>query len=109
MKHLVLGMLTAIFLVACGNSTKINLSDEEKAKFSHDQQFIYYNGEAVARFNNIEYEYYRGHKVMEISLEQLKPGLDDFTDKIVDYVRTKNPKAKVEVKVPFFPMQEEGK
>jgi hypothetical protein len=109
MKHLVLGILTTLFLVACGNSTKITLSEEEHAKFSHDQQFIYYEGNPVAKFHNIEYEYYRGHKVMEISLEQLKPGLDDFTDKIVDYVRTKNPKAKVEVKVPFFPMQEEGK
>ena len=109
MKHFVLSLLIALVLAACGNSTKIILTEEEKAKFTYDQQFIYYEGVPVAKFHNIEYEYYRGHKVMEISLEQLKPGLDDFTDKIVEFVRSKNPKAKVEVKVPFFPMQMEEK
>jgi hypothetical protein len=106
MTRILLAVLSVVILYSCGNSTKITLTEEEKAKFSFDQQFIYYDGNAVAKFNNIEYEYYRGHKVMEISLEQLKPGLDDFTDKIVEFVRSKNPKAKVEVKVPAFQLQE---
>ena len=90
-----------------GTRYKNNLSEEERARFHFDQQYVYYDSVKVARFGNIEYEYYRGHKVMEISLEQLKPGMDDFTDKIVDYVRYKNPKAKVEVKIPAFPLEGE--
>ena len=103
---LVLAIL--IFTLGCaGTKYKVNLTDEEVAKFSYDREFIYFEGQPVAKFNYIEYEYFRGHKVLEISFEQLKPGLDDFTDKIVEFIRYKNPKAKVEVKIPQFPFEKE--
>lgn len=108
MKRLILFILLST-LVGCGG-TKYNttITQAEIDKFSFDKEYIYFESQPVAKFGYIEYEYYRGHKVLEISVEQLKPGLDDFTDKIVEYIRYKNPNAKVEVKIPQFPFQEEA-
>lgn len=107
MKRILLFILLATLIGCGGTKYKVTLSQDELDKFSYDKQFIYYDSVAVAEFGYIEYEYYRGHKVLEISVNQLKPGLDDFTDKIVEYIRYKNPNAKVEVKIPQFPFQDE--
>lgn len=108
MKFLLSLLVVVLFtLFACSETRMKNtLTNSEKERFSYDQTFIYYDSLPVAKFYSIEYEYYRGHKVMEISVVQLKPGMDDFTDKIVEFIRFKNPKAKVEVKVPFYPVEE---
>lgn len=90
-----------ILLVSC--STIDKLPHDEFVKFRTSNDTIYYNNQAVAIYLNVEWEYYRGHKTLEISLERLNGAADQMTDKIVDYVVTKHPKAKAEVKVPRNP------
>jgi hypothetical protein len=107
MKRFLILFVLFVSFGCAGTKYKADLTEEEVTKFSYDREFIYFEGQQVAKFNYIEYEYFRGHKVLEISFEQLKPGLDDFTDKIVEFIRYKNPKAKVEVKIPQFPFEKE--
>ncbi|GAA0876365.1 hypothetical protein GCM10009118_27750 [Wandonia haliotis] len=104
---LILGFVAAVLVSCSGIRYKMTLTEDELSKFSYDKEYIYYNSEKVAKFGYIEYEYDRGYKVLEISFEQLRPGLDDFTDKIVEFIRYKNPNAKVEVKIPQFPFENE--
>lgn len=73
----------------------------DMAKFSIKGDSIFYEGKHVATFLNLEWEYYRGHKTMEISVGQVGDGANQMTDKIVDFIRTKHPKAKAEVKIPY--------
>jgi len=108
MKRFALFILLTTLMACGGTKYKTTITQAELEKFSFDKEYIYYESAAVAKFGYIEYEYYRGHKVLEISVEQIKPGLDDFTDKIVEYIRYKNPKAKVEVKIPQYPFQDEA-
>lgn len=91
-------ILLSTILVGC--STNKPLSKDEMAKFEMKGDSILYDNIYVAKYLNIEWEYYRGHKTMEISLEQIDGGANAMTDKIVDFIRTKHPKAKAEVKIP---------
>lgn len=101
MKNLII-LLTTILIVSC--STYKKLPESELVKFTTSNDTIYYQKEPVAVYLNIEWEYYRGHKTMEISFERLNGGADDMTDKIVDYIVHLHPKAKAEVKIPRQPM-----
>lgn len=80
--------------VAKNTLTKTDITD-----FRNSGDSIFYKNEYVAKFLNIEWEYYRGKKTMEISVEQINGGADFMTDKIVDYIRLKHPNAKAEVKI----------
>lgn len=89
--------ITIIFF-SCSRYKKISKSDIDKFRSRNDT--IYYDNIPVAIFTNVEWEYYRNHKVMEISVNQIKKGSDEMTDKIVDYIIYLHPKAKAEVKIP---------
>ena len=91
-------ILTTLALASC--STYKKLPESELAKFRTSSDTIYYQNEAVAVYLNIEWEYYRGHKTMEISVERINGGADEVTDKIVDYIVAKHRNAKAEVKIP---------
>lgn len=94
----IITLISLLFLSSCVGYK--NLPKEEMDKFTSKNDTISYMGQPVAVFLNIEWEYYRKHKVMEISVERIGGGADEMTDKIVDYIRTKHPKAKAEVKIP---------
>ena len=98
MKKLFTLLTTIVVLASC--STHKKLSDSELAKFEIKNDTIYYQKEPVAVYLNIEWEYYRGHKTMEISVERINGGADEVTDKIVDYIVSKHRNAKAEVKIP---------
>lgn len=70
----------------------------EYSGITSDGKIIFYNGERIAELEQIEYEHYRGKRVVEISIKQDSPGLTKETQKIVDYILSKYPDAKVEVK-----------
>jgi hypothetical protein len=70
----------------------------EYTGISSDGKLIYYNGELVGELEQIEYEYYQGKRVVEISIKQFSPGMTDVTLKITDFILSKYPNAKVEVK-----------
>lgn len=48
--------------------------------------------------NLIEWEYFNGNLIQEISIVQFNPSEQDKTIKLISYVHTKHPKAKIEVK-----------
>ena len=58
---------------------------------------IYYHGEKIAHVESIEYEYYRGKKTIEISINHYSEGFNDETDKIIYFILSKYPKSKVEI------------
>lgn len=91
-------IILSLALASC--STYKKLPDSELAKFKTSNDTIYYDNKAVAVYLNIEWEYYRGHKTMEISVERINGGADEVTDKIVDYIISTHRKAKAEVKIP---------
>ena len=98
MRNILLIMFLALMMVACHTQSKI--SKQEVAKFSVKGDSILYEGNYVAKFLSVEYEYYRGRKTLEISVEKINGGADQMCDKLVDYIIYKHPKAKAEVKIP---------
>ena len=56
-------------MMACHTQSKI--SKQEVAKFSVKGDSILYEGNYVAKFLRVEYEYYRGRKTLEISVEKI--------------------------------------
>jgi len=97
MRNILLIMFLAL-MVTCHTQSKI--SKQEIAKFSVKGDSILYEGNYVAKFLRVEYEYYRGRKTLEISVEKIEGGADAMCDKLVDYIVYKHPKAKAEVKIP---------
>ncbi len=93
---LIISFLT--LMVACHTQSKI--SKQDFSKFSVKGDSILYEGKYVAKFLRLEYEYYRGRKTLEISVEKIEGGADKMCDKLVDYIIYKHPKAKAEVKIP---------
>lgn len=94
-------ILSIIILSVCVScASRKPLSESEMSKFSIKGDSILYENQYVAKFLNLEWEYYKGSKTMEISVEQVSLGADAMTDKIVDFIRMKHPNAKAEVKIP---------
>jgi len=58
---------------------------------------ILYNGVTIAHVESIEYEYYRGKKTVEISLNHYSHGFNEETDKLIYFILSKYPKSKVEI------------
>lgn len=101
MKKIIL-LSALIFLISsCVGVLKTSkLSHCEMAKFQVRNDTVIYSGTPVAVYTNCEWEYYRGKKTLELSFERLGFGLDSTTDKVLDYIHTRYPKAKAEVKIP---------
>ena len=90
-------ILLSTLIISC---TVIKTPKRELDKFSINGDTVLYNNRPVAYLYSMEYEFYRGHHVLEYSLKQINAvGLNDTTQMIVDFVRIKHPKAKVEIKM----------
>ena len=96
MKKLIIIIL--VFLASCKTTSVLTKEDIKSFEIKGDS--ILYKGEYVAKYLNVEWEYYRGKKVLEISVERVGAGADQMTDKIVEWIVYKHPKAKAEVKIP---------
>ena len=96
MKKLIL--IFTILIASC-KPTSV-LTKEDIRQFSIEGDSILYNGVYVAKFLNVDWEYYRGRKTLQISVERVGAGADQMTDKIVEWIVYKHPKAKAEVKIP---------
>lgn len=98
MKYL-LPILLSIMIMSCGNNNNITKTYHNDFTVSNDT--IFYLDKPVAIYLNIEWEYIRNHKYIEISIRQLNGGLDEMTDNIAIYIRKRHPSAKkVEIKIP---------
>ena len=95
-----LTFILLIFLFSC-NVNKMDvprLTDKEASEYTIRQDTIYLRNEKVAYLSLIEWEYYKGKLVQEISLIQYDRSAQDETLKLIAFVRKKHPKSKIEVK-----------
>jgi hypothetical protein len=106
MKKIILLLTFLGTLYSCG--VPRHLSKSEYDKFSSKGDSIFYNGICVAKYSHLEWEYYRGHKTLEISIEKMNSGVDDMADNIVNYVRTKNRNLKIELIIPNYPLTKQN-
>jgi hypothetical protein len=92
--------IASILFFSC-NVKKVEiprLTDKQFAEYSIQNDTIYLRNEKVAYLNLIEWEYYRGNLVQEISLVQYDMSAQEETLKLMAFVRKKHPKSKIEVK-----------
>ena len=105
MKKSIILILIVTSLLSCKQKYWIDrvrpqkLSTEEMKKFTLSNDTLYYSKEPVALYTSVEWEYYRGRKTLEISFDRIGGGLDGMSDIIVNYIYTKHPRAKAEVKI----------
>jgi len=95
-----LAFIALIFLFSC-KVNKIDiprLTDKEVAEYTIQNDTVYLRNEKVAYLSLIEWEYYRGNLVQEISLVQYDMSAQDETLRLMAFVRKKHPKSKIEVK-----------
>ena len=93
-------LVTIILLTILSCSPKIKTPQSELDKFSQRNDTIFYLQEPIARIYNFEYEHYRGHRTLEISIESFSP-MDVNTEPLIDWVLTKKKNAKVEIRQPI--------
>lgn len=100
MKHIIISFFVILFL---GCSPRLKTPPSELDKFSHRNDTIFYLEEPIARIYNLEYEHYRGHRTLEISIESFNH-MDGRTEPLIDWVLSKKKDAKVEIRDPnkFF-------
>jgi hypothetical protein len=93
-------LISVIFLFSCNvNKEGIpKITNKEAAEYTIQNDTIYFRNEKIAYLNLIEWEYYRGKLVQELSLVQYDKSAQDQTLKLIAFVRKKHPKAKIEVK-----------
>ena len=95
-----LAFIALIFLFSC-KVNKIDiprLTDKEVAEYTIQNDTVYLRNEKVAYLSLIEWEYYKGNLVQEISLVQYDMSAKDETLRLMEFVRKKHPKSKIEVK-----------
>jgi hypothetical protein len=95
-----LAFIALIFLFSC-KVNKIDiprLTDKEVAEYTIQNDTVYLRNEKIAYLSLIEWEYYRGNLVQEISLVQYDMSAQDETLRLMAFVRKKHPKSKIEVK-----------
>ncbi len=95
-----LTLVGLIFFLSCNvNKEGIpKMTDKEAAEYTIQNDTIYFRNEKIAYLNLIEWEYYMGNLVQELSLVQYYKSEQDETLKLIAFVRKKHPKAKIEVK-----------
>ena len=95
-----LAFIALIFLFSC-KVNKIDiprLTDKEVAEYTIQNDTVYLRNEEIAYLSLIEWEYYTGRLVQEISLVQCNTSEQEETLKLIAFVRKKHPKSKIEVK-----------
>lgn len=101
MKKLKLLTLTGLILfLSCNVSKKgiPKMTNKEAAEYTIQNDTIYLRNEKIAYLNLIEWEYYRGKLVQEISLVQYDKSAQDETVRLIAFVQKKHAKSKIEVK-----------
>ena len=95
-----LTLISLIFLFSCNvNKEGIpKMTDKEATEYTVQNDTIYFRNEKIAYLNLIEWEYYTGRLVQEISLVQFDKSAQEQTLKLIAFVRKKHPKSKIEVK-----------
>jgi hypothetical protein len=95
-----LTLIAVIFLFSCNvNKEGIpKMTDKEATEYSVQNDTIYFRNEKIAYLSLIEWEYYTGKLVQEISLVQFDRSAQEQTLKLIAFVRKKHPKSKIEVK-----------
>lgn len=95
-----LTLISVIFLFSCNvNKDGIpKITNKEASEYTIQNDTIYFRNEKIAYLNLIEWEYYRGKLVQELSLVQYDKSAQEQTLKLISFVRKKHPKAKIEVK-----------
>ena len=106
MKNSYILFFAVILISSCTVSTNIQysapiteLSNSELANFKIKDDQVLYMDKAVAKIGNFEYEYHNGKYTMEVSLIQNSAMYNEMTEKIVAFMATRYPNAKIEVKV----------
>jgi hypothetical protein len=96
----ILTFIAAIFLFSCNvNKSGIpKITNKEASEYSIQNDTIYLCGEKVAYLNLIEWEYYNGKLVKEISLVQYNKIDQDQTLKLISFLNKRHPRSKIEVK-----------
>jgi hypothetical protein len=95
-----LAFIALIFLFSC-KVNKIDiprLTDKEVSEYTIQNDTIYLRNEKIAYLSLIEWEYFKGKLVQEISLVQYNTSEQEETLKLIAFVRKKHPKSKIEVK-----------
>jgi hypothetical protein len=99
MKKLLILIGLILFLSCNVNKEGIpKMTGKEAAEYSIQNDTIYFRNEKIAYLNLIEWEYYRGKLVQELSLIQYDMSAQDETLKLIAFVRKKHPNSKIEVK-----------
>jgi hypothetical protein len=95
-----LTLIAIIFLFSCNvNKEGIpKMTNKEAAEYTIQNDTIYLRNEKIAYLSLIEWEYYTGRLVQEISLVQFDKSAQEQTLKLIAFVRKKHPKSKIEVK-----------
>jgi hypothetical protein len=93
-----LPLISVIFLFSCNvNKEGIpKMTDKEAAEYTIQNDTIYLRNEKIAYLSLIEWEYYTGRLVQEISLVQFDKSAQEQTLKLIAFVRKKHPKSKIE-------------
>jgi hypothetical protein len=95
-----LAFIALIFLFSC-KVNKIDiprLTDKEVAEYTIQNDTVYLRNEKIAYLSLIEWEYFKGNLVQEISLVQYDMSAQEETLRLMAFVRKKHPKSKIEVK-----------
>jgi hypothetical protein len=95
-------LFTILLFLVISCSPKIKTPPQELSKFSHRNDTIFYLQEPIAKIYNFEYEHYRGHRTLEISIESFDY-MDGRTEPLIDWILSKDKNAKVEVRQPIKP------
>lgn len=100
MKRLIIILCGIIALTSCNvGKTKINkITKQEMSEYNIVQDTVFHNNEKIAYLNLIEWEYFNGKLVQEISIVQFKQYEQDKTIKLISYIHQKHPDAKIEIK-----------
>lgn len=100
MKKSTIILCSILALMSCNiGKSKINkISKKEMSEYSVVQDTIYKNNEKIAYLNLIEWEYFNGKLIQEISIVQIDQSAQDETIKLISYIHKKHSRAKIEIK-----------
>jgi hypothetical protein len=100
MKKSIIFLCGIITLMSCNvRKTKINkITKQEMSEYNIVQDTIYHNNEKIAYLNLIEWEYFNGKLVQEISVVQFNQSEQHKTIKLISFIHKKHPNAKIEIK-----------
>lgn len=99
-KLITLIIITTILFIGCKSRSTYSPYEIDKSFSTKEGRIYKHDTIHVATYINLEYEYYLGVKILEISVQQEFMGVTKLTDEIINYLSTKHPNAKLEVKIP---------